>query len=122
MTDNEPPPVQSYRTPEICHLAGATYRQIDYWARIGLVTPSIHLGKGSGYQRAYSPGDAWLAIVCKNLLDSGLTLTAVREVLHEVATRGGVELPNGTVITIDRARLAARFEEPAPPLLQLVTT
>ncbi|MCX8528051.1 MAG: transcriptional regulator, partial [Candidatus Nanopelagicales bacterium] len=30
-----------YRGPVACAAAGITYRQLDYWARTGLVTPSV---------------------------------------------------------------------------------
>ena len=31
---------QGYRVPEVTRVVGITYRQLDYWARTGLVTPS----------------------------------------------------------------------------------
>ena len=43
-----------YRGPTACQIAGITYRQLDYWARTGLVKPSIRGAKGSGSQRLYS--------------------------------------------------------------------
>ena len=30
-----------YRGPTACSAAGITYRQLDYWARTGLVEPSV---------------------------------------------------------------------------------
>ena len=30
-----------YRGPIACNAAGITYRQLDYWARTGLLQPSI---------------------------------------------------------------------------------
>ena len=30
-----------YRGPTACKAAGITYRQLDYWARTGLVEPSV---------------------------------------------------------------------------------
>ena len=30
-----------YRGPTACNAAGITYRQLDYWARTGLVEPSV---------------------------------------------------------------------------------
>ena len=40
-----------YRGPTACAAAGITYRQLDYWARTGLVEPSIRAASGSGSQR-----------------------------------------------------------------------
>ena len=43
-----------YRGPIACSAAGITYRQLDYWARTGLLQPSIRAARGSGSQRLYS--------------------------------------------------------------------
>ena len=43
-----------YRGPIACKAAGITYRQLDYWARTGLVEPTIRSAKGSGSHRLYS--------------------------------------------------------------------
>ena len=45
---------QGYRAPEAKRIAGITYRQLDYWTRTGLVTPSVKDAHGSGTQRLYS--------------------------------------------------------------------
>ena len=41
-----------YRGPTACRAAGITYRQLDYWARTGLVAPSIRSAAGSGSQHS----------------------------------------------------------------------
>jgi hypothetical protein len=43
-----------YRGPTACNAAGITYRQLDYWARTGLVEPTVRGATGSGTQRLYS--------------------------------------------------------------------
>jgi DNA-binding transcriptional MerR regulator len=40
-----------------CELAGVTYRQLDYWARRGWVSPSVDTGLGRAGRRLYHPGD-----------------------------------------------------------------
>jgi hypothetical protein len=55
----------------VCDLAGITYRQLDYWARQGLVVPSITEAHGSGTQRRYSRCDVVCARVVKTLSTSG---------------------------------------------------
>ena len=37
----EPHENVGYRGPTACAAAGITYRQLDYWARTGLVEPSV---------------------------------------------------------------------------------
>ncbi|SHE55529.1 MerR HTH family regulatory protein [Ferrithrix thermotolerans DSM 19514] len=71
----------SFRGPQACKLVKITYRQLDYWARTGLVVPSVEDANGSGSQRLYSFQDLlWLKLV-KRLLDAGLSLPAIRQAL-----------------------------------------
>ncbi|TMK78646.1 MAG: MerR family transcriptional regulator, partial [Actinobacteria bacterium] len=56
---------EGYRVPEVCRTIGITYRQLDYWARTGLVTPSIREAGGSGTQRLYSFQDLVVLKVIK---------------------------------------------------------
>lgn len=51
------------RGPQLCRAAMITYRRADYWARIGLLVPSIQVARGSGTQRLYSAADAVTAAV-----------------------------------------------------------
>ena len=44
---------QGYRVPEVTKIVGISYRQLDYWARTGLVRPSVKDAQGSGSQRLY---------------------------------------------------------------------
>ena len=41
-----------YRGPTACNAAGITYRQLDYWARTGLVEPTVRGASGSGIAAA----------------------------------------------------------------------
>ena len=78
---------QGFRVPEVCRLVGISYRQLDYWARTELVTPSIRDAHGSGTQRLYSFQDLVTLRVIKSLLDTGISLQRVRvavEYLHEI--------------------------------------
>ena len=61
-------------------IVGISYRQLDYWARTGLVRPSLLDAAGSGSRREYSYRDLLELRVIKNLLDAGIKLASVREV------------------------------------------
>ena len=63
-----------YRGPTACKAAGITYRQLDYWARTGLVEPTVRPATGSGTQRLYGFRDILVLRVVKRLLDSGVSL------------------------------------------------
>lgn len=71
--------MDSIRAPRFCTLAGITYRQMDYWARTGLLVPSTAAAKGSGTWRGYSVQDVRIARVVKGLLDAGCSLPRIRE-------------------------------------------
>ena len=67
-----------YRGPTACNAAGITYRQLDYWARTGLVEPTVRGATGSGSQRLYSFRDILILKVIKRLLDAGISLQQIR--------------------------------------------
>jgi DNA-binding transcriptional MerR regulator len=58
-------------------LAGITYRQLDYWARTGLVNPSVPAA-GSGSRRAYSYEDVVVLTAVAMLVDGGVRHHIVR--------------------------------------------
>ena len=75
------PAEPGYRGPTVCKLVGITYRQLDYWARTGLVTPSIRAADGSGSQRLYGFTDLVELRIIKRLLDAGVSLQRIREAI-----------------------------------------
>lgn len=90
---------QGFRAPEAVRIAGVTYRQLDYWTRTGLVTPSIKDARGSGSQRLYSFQDLATLKVIKRLLDTGVSLQRVRKAVeHLNAMR---KRPHGVTLMSD---------------------
>jgi DNA-binding transcriptional MerR regulator len=77
-----------YRGPTVCKIVGITYRQLDYWARTGLVEPTVRRAEGSGTQRLYSFDDVLRIKVVKRLLDTGVSLQKVRLAVEELHARG----------------------------------
>ena len=73
---------QGYRVPEVCRIVGITYRQLDYWARTGLVGSSIRQAAGHGSRRVYSFEDLVALRVVARLLDAGVSLQAVRRAVE----------------------------------------
>ena len=59
-------------------IVGITYRQLDYWARTGLVRPSLADAAGSGSRRLYSYQDLVELRMIRNLLEAGIKLENVR--------------------------------------------
>lgn len=96
----------SYRAPEVCRLAGITYRKLDYWTRVGYMNASIADGGGSGSQRLYSRADVRTARVLGRLSNLG--------VLHRWDGD-----PGGTVQDLIDKLEAAREEYEQEPLEQM---
>ena len=88
-----------YRVPIACQVAGITYRQLDYWARTGLVRPSIRGAKGSGSQRLYSFKDILVLKIVKGLLDTGISLQNIRLAVDKLRDRGINEISEITLVS-----------------------
>ena len=88
-----------YRGPTACNAAGITYRQLDYWARTGLVAPSIRSAAGSGSQRLYSFKDMLVLKVVKRLLDAGVSLQNIRVAVEYLRRRGVRDLAGVTLFS-----------------------
>jgi len=82
VTDTTRLETRGYRAPQVCRLVGITYRQLDYWARTGLLAPSLQQARGSGSQRLYSFGDIVQLKVIKRLLDAGMSLKKIRQAME----------------------------------------
>lgn len=80
-------------------VAGITYRQLDYWARTGLVVPEIREAEGSGTQRLYSFRDVLLLRVVKRFLDVGISLQQIRVAVDHLRARGVEDLTEITLLS-----------------------
>lgn len=88
-----------FRGPIACKAAGITYRQLDYWARTGLVEPTVRPATGSGTQRLYSFRDVLVLKVVKRLLDSGVSLQQIRTAVEHLRDRGVEDLAQITLMS-----------------------
>jgi DNA-binding transcriptional MerR regulator len=88
-----------YRGPTACRAAGITYRQLDYWARTGLVEPSVRNPTGSGTQRLYGFRDILVLKVVKRLLDTGVSLQQIRVAIEHLRERGVEDLAQITLMS-----------------------
>ncbi len=96
----ETPPEQvGYRGPAACAATGITYRQLDYWARTGLVEPSVRPAYGSGTQRLYGFSDVVVLKIVKRLLDTGVSLQNIRTAVQHLRSVGPGELARMTLMS-----------------------
>jgi DNA-binding transcriptional MerR regulator len=96
-----------FRGPTVYKLVGITYRQLDYWARTGLVTPSVRAADGSGTQRLYSFTDVVELRIIKRLLDAGVSLRQIREAIGYLRKESGGKPLSDVTLMSDGNRIYA---------------
>ncbi len=107
-----------YRGVTACHAVTISYRQLDYWARTGLVVPSVRDASGSGTQRLYSFRDMVVLKVVKRLLDAGVSLQNIRKAIEALRSRGTDDLAEITLISDGTTVYECRSPEEVVDLLQ----
>jgi DNA-binding transcriptional MerR regulator len=98
VTESSTPEI-GYRGATACVAAGITYRQLDYWARTGLVEPSVQGASGSGSQRLYGFRDILVLKIVKRLLDTGVSLQNIRSAVEHLRSRGVSDLERMTLMS-----------------------
>lgn len=53
----------------MCSVTGATFRQLDYWDRTGILAPAMATANGSGSRRRYSINQAYTIAVATRLVN-----------------------------------------------------
>ncbi len=107
-----------YRGPVACAAAGITYRQLDYWARTGLVEPSVRAASGSGSQRLYGFRDILVLKVVKRLLDTGISLQQIRAAVAYLRSQGTSDLAQVTLMGDGASVYACTSRDEVVDLLQ----
>lgn len=92
-------PETGYRGPVAATVVGITYRQLDYWARTGLVAPSVRPANGSGTSRLYGFRDILELKIVKRLLDTGVSLQQIRAAVEHLRRRGNTDLTQVTLMS-----------------------
>jgi DNA-binding transcriptional MerR regulator len=107
-----------FRGPVACSAAGITYRQLDYWARTGLVEPSVRAAAGSGSQRLYGFRDILVLKVVKKLLDTGISLQQIRSAVQFLRESGSADLAQVTLMSDGISVYACTSPDEVVDLLQ----
>ena len=104
--------------PTVCRLTGVTYRQLDYWARTDLVTPSITAAQGSGSKRRYSYSDLLEVKVIKSLLNAGVALARARQAVECLRNSLGADLASSSLVMSDTGSVLAHDDGDLVDLLR----
>jgi DNA-binding transcriptional MerR regulator len=103
----------------VCSLAGITYRQLDYWARTGLLRPSIADARGSGTQRVYSYTDLLELKVIKQLIDAGISLQRARRAVECLRHGLGADVASANLVLLGPNSVLARSDGELVDLLRV---
>jgi DNA-binding transcriptional MerR regulator len=96
-------PAVELSSREVAAAAAITFRQVDYWVRVGILR-TLHPVEGSGSRRTFAPVELHVARVVARLSDLGIEGDIVRHVAAMVR-RGAPEARwGGWVVTYDAAR------------------
>jgi DNA-binding transcriptional MerR regulator len=109
---------EGFRGPQVCTLIGITYRQLDYWARTGLLRPSIADARGSGTQRRYSYHDVLELKVIKQLLDAGISLQRARRAVECMRDGMGGDLAATNLVLVGTDSVLAHSDGEVVDLLK----
>src|SRR3954468_10154199 len=90
---------EGFRGAVAARAAGISYRQLDYWARTGLVAPTIRGAAGSGSQRLYGFRDILVLKLVKRLLDTGISLQQIRTAVNQLRESGVNDLAQTTLMS-----------------------
>jgi DNA-binding transcriptional MerR regulator len=107
-----------FRGPQACAIVGISYRQLDYWARTGLVRPELKEAKGSGTQRLYSFTDLVQLRIIKSLLDAGVALPKIRKAIRFIVDELKTPLEHVTLMSDGKNIFAATSDNEIVDLLR----
>src|SRR6202161_2701204 len=108
MGDDAVTRVGGFHGPQVCGLVGISYRQLDYWARTGLLQPTLATAKGSGSRRVYAYSDVLELKVIKQLLDPGVSLQSARRAVECLRQDLGADVGSSNLVLTGTSSVLAR--------------
>src|SRR5437867_2650028 len=91
-----------FTAAQVVRITHVPYETLNYWARIGLVKPSVLAARGSGSRRVYDFQDLVAIRVALKLRRAGIFGKAMVRIL-EVLRQAGFDSPAGVAIEITPA-------------------
>jgi DNA-binding transcriptional MerR regulator len=98
--------ISEFTAADVMRLTGVPYQTLNYWAKIGLVRPTVRDAAGSGSRRVYNFPDLVAIRVALKLRQAGIfgkSLVRILQVLREAGFESPAEVaillrPDGEVI------------------------
>jgi DNA-binding transcriptional MerR regulator len=111
-------PSVGFQSATACMAAGITFKQLDYWARTGLVVPSVRAASSSGPQRLYGFRDILALKIVKRLLDTGISLQQIRAAVAYLRKQGASDVAQLTLMSDGASVYACTSPDEVVDLLQ----
>lgn len=111
----------AFSTAAAARLSSLTPRQLDHWARLGFLRPSVREASGYGSARRYSFSDIVKLRVAARLRASGVGLARIRrcvEALKRLDAGAGADLGQARILVIGNRVLWARSDREVVDLLR----
>lgn len=80
----------AFDSNDACRIAQITTRQLNHWDRLGIASPSIDPGRGSGNRRSYRLGDVIILRLARELRQFGVGLDVVADAIATVRRTGAI--------------------------------
>lgn len=81
-----------FTAAQVTRMTGVPYQTLNYWAKIGLVRPSVHDAKGSGSRRVYDFQDLVVVRLALRLRQAGIFGSNLVKIL-DVTRNAGFDSP-----------------------------
>lgn len=98
----------SFSGKQACEIVGISYRQLDYWDRQGVVSPTLRPAHGSGTQRRYSYRDLVRLRIVKQLIDAGVRLKNARKAIEYLREEEGADWQTASIVMAEGNSILAR--------------
>lgn len=104
--DNKPRPdaadaasvALGFSATQTAELVGISYRQLDHWARLGLIVPSMAQASGSGSRRRYTYNDLVELKIVKKMRDAGNDLKSIGRAFDYLRNQLGGDVASSNIV------------------------
>ena len=94
--------IEGFSSKQAEKIVGISYRQLDHWARKGLVEPSVAQAAGSGSRRRYSYNDLVEFKIAKKMRDQGIDLKSIARAFDYLRNQLGGEVASANIVISGR--------------------
>lgn len=122
MTDDYLTPLvtRQVSAPQVCAITGVSYRQLDYWCRLGVITPAVP-AVGCGTQRAFDVAQIPVLRCLGQLAASGAGADQLRSAFEALEALPPNEW-RGHLYVSPSGRVSTRMQGPVALALNLEHT